>query len=293
MLGKRSLGYWVLAPWRVGRFTAASILILALGCASNPASHQAAAQPHTTPIPHVGINMGPERFTPFYLQFLAAYKKPLTIRTGVQSAEQAAQILEAARQYPDLSVLLLVEKPDLALVSALLSVKDAPALIGIELGNELDLQGLTAFQFSDFTNNSVALLTLGGYHGYLISGGIYTVDADTLAYAAPMLASLPCDAVFGVHLYGDASDPILAPLQAAAGCHQIAVTEYGMPSRTPQEDQGQAAYLTEQTAAFTRLGARFAIIYQLISGPSTSNLDNFGLLRVDNTPKPATFSVFN
>jgi hypothetical protein len=267
----------------------ALLIAIVSGCAALPAP---VLQPHTAPILHRGINAGPERFTPVYLQFLAAYQQRLVVRTAVLSAEDAVRVLDAVQPYPDLSVLLLVEHADLDLVQALLVVKDHPQLAGIELGNELDLLGLSPAAFAAFVTTATQLLTAGGYRGDILSGGLYTVSDETLAYAAPMLAALPCDQVFGVHLYGDASDAVLARLQQAAGCHQIAVTEFGMASRTPSEDQAQALYLQAQLTAFTRLGARYALIYQCCSGPSASNLDNFGIVTFDNTPKRAAFEIF-
>jgi hypothetical protein len=99
-----------------------------------------------------------------------------------------------------------------------------------------------------------------------------------------MLDNLPCEAIFSVHLYGDSSDAILAPLQQAAGCHRIAVTEFGIQASTPTGDVAQLAYLQEKLRAFTRLGAIYATIYSLPYGPS--DLDAFGLRRMDGTWKP-------
>lgn len=268
-----------------------ALICLTVACASGP---RPALMPHTAPIQTLGINTGPAFVTTTsqYLDFLASQHRPLTLRIPVQSVDEARAVLTALVPYPDLSALLLIEKPDLDLAVALgrLGAEVQPQLQAIECGNELDLFGLTPQQFADFTVACVRAIA----PGQVLTGGIYTVDADSLAYAAPMLAAVPCDVIFTVHLYGAASDALLAQLQAAAGCHPIAVTEYGMASTTPQGDLAQAAYLHDQARAFQRLGTRIAILYRLQSGAcvDTSNAENFGILRCDGTPKQAAFEVF-
>lgn len=267
-----------------------AIVALSMACAVGP---RPVLTPHTEPIPHLGINLGPERFTPVYLEYLASIQRPLTLRVGVHSGVQAAAVLSEVAPYPDLTVLLLVEQPDLGLVADLLAVKDAPQLAGVELCNECDLQGLTPWQFGDFISRGSQILRQGGYEGLILIGAVYTVDhhepQDFLTYVRPALVACP-DCVLALHWYGDTSDEWLARVQEIQ--RPIAVTEFGMPSRTPAEDDAQRIYLQEKLRAFTRVGARYAIVYQLVSGPSASNLDNFGLLRFNNTPKPAAFEVF-
>ncbi len=264
-------------------------LLVCGGCALGPIP---VLTPHTAPIPHQGINLGPawvQASSPNYRQILAAYKVPLTLRVPVQSAEEAKLVLAAVEAYPDLSVLLLVERPDLVLVTSLLAVKDHPQLRGFELGNELDLAGISAEQFGVFVLAGYRILREGGFLGNIISGGIYTVDSDSLSYLRAASLQWPADIMVGLHWYGDASDEWLAAVQSFA--RQIAVTEYGMAARNQQEELQQAAYLKEKATAFQRLGASFAIIYMLGSGPTQSNLDNFGILRADATPKRAAFEV--
>jgi len=266
----------------VPRTAVIALLVTLAACARPP---RPVLQPHTETIPHIGINAGPERFTPDYLEHFSAWGA-ITVRTGVRSADEARRVLQSLQPYPTLRVLLLVEKADDGLVQALLSVKDLPQLAGVELGNELELAGLSADQFAAWMQRAHALLVAGGWRRDVISGGVYTVTAATLRYAAPALARTPCDVLLGVHLYGDSSDRVLADLQQAAGCHPIAVTEFGMPSRTPKEDAAQAAYLTEKLNALRRLGVTYALIYQCCSAPDRSNLSNFGLERADRSWKP-------
>ena len=234
--------------------------------------------------------MGPERMTPEYLQPLAALGSWQTLRVPVHSESEARDVLDAVQPYPTLSVLILIEKPDLGLVTSVLPVllKAWPGrLAGIELCNECDLQNVSAQDFGGFVWAAYLQLTHAGFTGDILSGGIYTVDDETLNYlvAAMVVGPWPQDITLGLHWYGDVSDHWLAEVQAFG--HRTAVTEYGIPSRTPAGDAAQVAYLTSQTAAFQRLGASYALIYQCCSGPSASNLDNFGLWRFDGSQKPA------
>lgn len=230
----------------------------------------------------MGLNAGPERFTPDNLSHLAALGS-ITLRTGVQNSQQARDVLTAVEPYPGLTVLLLVERPDLGLVAQLLSVKDHPQLAGAELVNEPELQGLTAQQWGAFVNAAYRQLMAGGWTKQIISGGLYTVDDSTIQYMreANLPVGLSCRAW---HFYGDWTDAILAQMRQF-GC--VTITETGMPSRTPPEDQGQLAYLSQGKATADRGGAASFFLYQLASGPSASNLDNFGISRVDGTWKPA------
>lgn len=230
----------------------------------------------------MGLNAGPERFTADNLAHLVALG-PMTLRTGVQSSQQARDVLAAVEPYPGLTVLLLVEKADLGLVAQLLNVKDHPQLAGIELVNEPELQGLTAQQWGASVNAAYRQLTDGGWTKAIISGGLYTVDDSTIQYMrdANLPVGLSCRAW---HFYGDWTDAVLAQMRQF-GC--AAITESGMPSRTAADDQGQLAYLSQGKATADRGGAASFYIYQLASGPSSSNLDNFGLQRFGLSWKPA------
>jgi hypothetical protein len=50
-------------------------------------------QPHTAPIPHLGINWAYGPFDPQVLNELAAYHRPLTIRAAVRSLAEATRII--------------------------------------------------------------------------------------------------------------------------------------------------------------------------------------------------------
>lgn len=262
------------------------IALLSIACASHVPPPP--LNPHAEAIAHFGIGLGPERMGPD-LQMLGALGTHLTLRVPVHSYTEARDVLDSVRPYSTLSVLLLIEKPDLDLVTAVLpAMVDAwpGRLAGIELGNELDLYGLTPQQFGAFVLAGYQQLRRH-YDGPIISGGIFSVQDDSLDYVRHASVNWPADIVLGIHPYEALDDDVLAKLQAFH--RQIAATEYGMPSRNAAEDQAQDAYLRSQTAMLTRLGAAWALIYQLVSGAcgDLSNLANFGLLDCHNSPKPS------
>ena len=215
------------------------------------------------------------------------------------SADQAAAVRRSVAACPRIKVLLLVENPDAALVTSLAAYLSQqqdglPPIWGIELGNERDLAGMTPQQFGDFIGASRGTLRMAGYTGQIVTGGIYTVDRhepqDFAAYLAPAIAACP-DCVVGLHWYGDTSDTWLARVQALD--RPVAITEFGMPSCTAAQDEAQRAYLQEKLAAFARVPALAAIIYQRPSAPQpcdnsdNSHLAHFGLQRPDGSWKPA------
>jgi Glycosyl hydrolase catalytic core len=126
-----------------------------------------------------------------------------------------------------------------------------------------------------------------------VTGGIYTVDRhepqDFTSYLAPAIAACP-DCVVGLHWYGDTSDSWLARVQALE--KPVAITEFGMPSCTAEQDKAQRVYLEEKLAAFARIPALAAIVYQRPSAPEPCNnsdkshLAHFGLQRPDGSWKP-------
>jgi len=198
---------------------------------------------------------------------------------------------------PRIHVLLLVESADAALVASLADSlqkpQGLPPVWGIELGNELDLAGLTPEQFGAFVGGSRDALRRAGFTGNIVTGGIYTVDRhepqDFVAYLAP--ASTACsDCMIGLHWYGDTSDRWLARVQALE--RPVAITEFGMPSCTARQDSAQRVYLQEKLAAFARIPALAAIVYQRPSAPEpcnnsdASHLAHFGLQRPDGSWKP-------
>jgi hypothetical protein len=265
---------------------AASVCILALltaACGINPPP--ASIQVHTEPIPHIGINgLMYGQYLPAQLAPICQSSKALTVRAPVRSVAEANTLLAGITPCGNLSALLLVEKPDLGLVASLLNVKDHPLVIGIELTNEPELQGLTAQQFGAFVIAAQRQLLDGGWTKDILSGGLYTVDADTVQYLRDANLALMCHAW---HFYGEWSDAILAMIQSTGSCW--ALTETGAPSTDAASDAYQLQYLTQGLVMAQRGGARYVTPYQLLSGPcgDTSNLGNFGLLRCDLSQKPA------
>lgn len=225
-----------------------------------------------------------------------AAQRELVIRAAVLNVDEAVVVLDSLAPCPRLHGLLLVEKNDLPLVTALSGFSQTRTdLWGIELGNELDLAGLTPWQFNDFIASAWALLRGAGYDGTIITGGIYTVDdhrpQDFLAYLRPALDSCP-DCLVGLHWYGNTSDAWLARVQALQ--LPVAVTEFGMPACTPAQEAAQFAYVTEKLSAFRRTGnVQVAIVYQRLSAPApcdgsdASHLAHFGFERPDGTLTPA------
>lgn len=273
--------------------------LVASGCATLPVAPVVPFVPAPDlPIRYVGINGGFHAPLPTsLLDQLAAVGRPLTLRSPVLSVAQATAILASLDPYPSLTCLLLVEQHDLWLLSSLLSVMHHPRLVGLEYLNEPDLwrPDFTPVQYADAVMAAYRMLRDGSWPTDILSGGIFSVEAteDTgdwhaHTYLTPLLTEAPADLVIGLHWYGDTSDAWLQRVRDLVGGRSIAITEFGQASRTPTEDTAQAAYLQAQSTAFHRLGhVRYALPYQLVSGPSSSDLDNFGLLRVDGSPKPA------
>jgi hypothetical protein len=224
--------------------------------------------------------------------------RDFVLRSPVLSADQATALRQSVASCPQIRVLLLVENADRDLVASLAAHlqahrNDLPPVWGIELGNERDLAGMTPQQFGDFVGAGRQLLRDAGYTGIIVTGGIYTVDRhepqDFATYLAPAIAACP-DCVIGLHWYGDTSDSWLARVQALE--KPVAITEFGMPSCTAEQDGRQRTYLEEKLAAFARVPALAAIVYQRASAPEpcnnsdASHLAHFGLQRPDGSWKP-------
>ena len=224
------------------------------------------------------------------------WNKDIVLRSPILSAEQATALRQSVASCPRIHVLLLIEGADSALAAAIapdLQRLDLPPVWGVELGNERDLAGLTPQQFGAFVGTAHDALRAAGFTGNIVTGGIYSVDRhepqDFATYLAPAIAACP-DCVVGLHWYGDTSDSWLARVQALN--RPVAVTEFGMPSCTAGQDDAQRTYLQEKLAAYARVPALVAIIYQRPSAPEpcnnsdNSHLAHFGLQRPDGSWKP-------
>jgi hypothetical protein len=245
----------------------------------------------------IGINDGYHSpLPPDLVAHYCASNRDVVLRSPVLSTEQATALRQSVATCPRIKVLLLIEDANIALAAAIapdLQRPDLPPVWGVELGNERDLAGLSPQQFGTFTQGAHDALRGGGYSGQIVTGGIYTVDRhepqEFEQYLAPAIAACP-DCTIGLHWYGDTSDAWLARVQALG--RPVAITEFGMPSCTPAQDDAQNAYLQEKLSAYARVPALAAIIYQRPSAPEpcsnsdASHFAHFGLQRPDGSWKP-------
>jgi hypothetical protein len=220
----------------------------------------------------------------------------LTLRAGVATAQQAQQIVDSVKPYPSLHVLWLVEAADDSIVKAIEPIAQASLQTwGIELGNELDLGGLSSKQFGDWVLRNHTWLRAAGYTGRVVSGGIFAVQPETLKWLTDAgSTSWPVDIIIAIHRYGDpdSSDKYTsrdaenqAILQATRG-HQVVVTEFGYPTHTSADEAWAAEAVKRDISWFGKLAAPLITQYQLLDGPGTGNIDHFGIKTVDGRWKP-------
>ncbi len=283
------------------------LLVIAIACSAGlQACASITALPPAPPLKPVataaplllGVNDGGHTgVPPEIVDRYCGWNRELVIRSAVLSVAEMNLVIDSLRPCTRLHSLVLVEKNDLALVQALanwigtscdrLPECDSHLPWGIELGNELDLAGLTPWQFNDFIAQASALLRHAGYRGTIITGGIYTVDnhspQDFETYLRPALDSCP-DCVVGLHWYGDTSEYWLARVQALG--LPVAVTEFGIAACTPAQETAQLAYVRDRLTAYARPGnVQLAIVYQRLSasapcdGTDASHLAHFGFQR--------------
>lgn len=282
-----------------------TLLVIAVAVASLQACTALPPRPPAPPLKAVttaapfllGVNDGGHTGVPADIAHrYCAANREFVNRAAVSSVDEAAVVLESLKACDRLHGLLLVEQADVHLVQQLAPfVAQRPDVWGVELGNELDLAGLTPQQFATFIVSSRAALRDAGYMGRILIGGIYTVDRhspqDFEAYVRPAIAACP-DCLLALHWYGDTSDYWLARVQALGV--DVVVTEFGMPACTPAQEDQQLAYLREKLSAFRRTGnVLAAIVYQRLSAPApctdtdASHLAHFGFERPDGSLKPA------
>lgn len=204
--------------------------------------------------------------------------------------DEAQIVLSSTAACPTTSNHLLIEANDLQLATALGTFGAShPSVTDIECGNELELAPLeldvpTAARF---VGDCARTLRAGGYRGNILAASVYTVaDAQLVRMKAYRAACQDCGCTF--HWYGGDVTEWKDEIDALA-CPFVAVTEFGAHSVTPAEDQAQLAYYREQVPGFWTIGATLIEAYQRASGPTQSNLDNFGFWPFDLTkpPKPA------
>lgn len=244
---------------------------------------------------HHGINDGfhgplPEEIVQHYYD----YGGELTIRTPHLTADSLMAFRRSlhgstipASSPSRLSVLALIEGPDVALASAIARdwlVDDVWPVTAIENGNELELppHNLIPQQYANAQAAMMHAEGLTGFRGDLIMGGVYALtDGDDGTKHAIMLAAPYCRAVahclVGVHLYAITREDIdfLNALDL-----DIAITETGSPTGCGaakwQEQADYVAGIRAMASQIKRL--KYFIVYQRPSGPTCSDLDTFGIM---------------
>ena len=217
------------------------MLILSACATARPRPRAVAAlEAVTGPKMLLGINEGPA-VPPAVVAHYCGYNREFIVRAPVKSAADATAALDTIASCTRLRSLWLVEKDDLALVRALALVASTRAPWGIELGNELDLAGLTAQQFAVWVRSARMILRDAGYSGIIVTGGVYSVDGhqpqDFEDYVRPAMDACS-DCYVGLHWYGDTSEYWLSRVQHLGV--PAMVTEFGLPSCTPGSGRGTA-----------------------------------------------------
>ncbi len=213
-----------------------------------------------------------------------AMRGPVEVRSAVQTVQQVEVIVASEQRCAAIRAHLLIEQDRLDIVDAIAPVSQG--VTDIECGNELELapRKLDVASAAAFVGSCAQHLRQRGFRGRILTAAIYTVDDQQLQRLRAYHVACPtCDCA--IHWYGD-DFAVWVPALKAIGCPSFAITETGMPSKTPAADQGQLAYIQEQLIGFWRLGVRLIEGYERNSGPTASDLDNFGWDRRDGTQKP-------
>lgn len=213
----------------------------------------------------------------------------LVIRAGVKTPQQLLAVLASGAK-----VIALVETLDQDIVTAIATVcgQNPPNLLAVELGNEIDLTSAKPDDFGYFLNIESGYLRAKGFTGDIITGGISRVRPDTLSWLKEALTHVGQDVLIGIHRYSinnDASIPqsgyvnrdeeCQAILEVANG-RSVAVTEFGYPilDGSTQADLDKVkTSINVDIHWWNRIGAKYAIYYQWLNGPTNTGIDRFGL----------------
>jgi hypothetical protein len=271
---------------------------VAAACASSLYVHQPPPAPPTAGGPIVGINAfydGPE--APDVVDRICAWG-PVVARSTISSVEIVPAILQAASTCPRLSLILLVGTTDDNLATALIRfLRDHPSsqVIGIEWGNEVDLQDIPAPVFGRFVGRAIAAAHAAELPQDQITGGISNVRPEKLAWAdqamdAAAAVGVPwTGALFAFHRYAELHDAAVpqrgynsrsdenAAIRAAARGLLPTLTEYGHCLGDGYTVQGAADNDEIDLRWAAQLGAVHAINYQIASGPGATCLDSYGV----------------
>lgn len=217
------------------------------------------------------------------------------IRVAVKSADQLKQALASGAK-----IIALVETLDRDVVTSIGNViKENPAnLLGIELGNEIDLTSATISDFTTFILTEADYLRSIGFKGDIITGGISRVRPGTLNWLKQVLSDLPSELLVGIHRYSINNNAAIPQdgyvnrdeecnaIIEAVGGRQIAITEFGYPLldgySEPSYRQSRESIKVDLDY-FSRMGVKYAIFYQWLCGPTNTPIDRFGLKRPDGT----------
>lgn len=213
----------------------------------------------------------------------------LVIRAAVQSGAQLQTILDSG-----VKVVALIETLNRTLVEdiAMIAGKNPSNLVGIELGNEIDLTPTRAEDFGIFLSTESHYLRDGGFAGPIITGGISRVRPDTLTWLNTALTYVGHDVVVGIHRYSLDNDATIPQtgyvnrddesnaIMKVANGRRVAITEFGYPLLDGYTQADLAKVLRSVQVdldTFRNMGALFTIYYQWLNGPTAASIDRFGI----------------
>jgi hypothetical protein len=242
---------------------------------------------------------------------------PMTTRAGVETVERAAEILDVCDHATPRRVeaLFLVQSVDPGLVHDLGVLLAGRTDCGIELGNELNLWGVSPADFGTFVMDSYTKLREGlNFIGEIWSGGVSDCRRNNgLDYLeAAGVLDWPSDLGCALHRYpadpwtqdptpGQEVEPRWreqAHIVALLANRPIAITEFGFHyelqtkgwgelRRTTQLSEARgAAYLAADLTWFQQMNVQLATMYQWTDGLPSAVGDagsRFGVRKYDGT----------
>jgi hypothetical protein len=247
------------------------IALLTVACSTNPPPAPIPPSPSRTVA--IGLNAG--FHGPLPPETVSRLCGPLTVRTPQLSGDALDQYLASIASCPQFKTLALVEGPDQPLAVAFAS---RPVQM-IELMNEAELapNNFTPTQYAQFIGAAAQAIRAVNPTVTIITGGVYTLDADTKQRILGALAVCPGCWV-GVHLYEPLAQTDLDWLAALPT--QIAVTETGFPTRCdPARLSQQQVFLQGMINQLSTVpNVALIVIYQWPDGTGCTDLDTFGIV---------------
>lgn len=271
----------------------------------------------------VGLNaMGDYPLPQNECDFIASWG-PMTVRAGLTTAEGATRVLAACdiTQPQPIKCLFLVQNIDPGLVHDLGVLLAPRADVGIELGNELNLQGIAPTDFGAFVMESYTKLRGLGFTGEIWSGGLSDCRQATLDYLITAgIYAWPKDLGCALHRYPEnpwTQDPTLgqgptrsalydererwreqADIMALTANRPLAMTEFGYHYEFQTDGWGRFrrhTQLTEEEGAahlacdlwwFKQMNVQLATMYQWTDGDQSDfneAINRFGIRKSDGT----------